>query len=151
MDLIDKGIKGRREYRHLHRYLHAASEPREQRPARGSAVSAQTVAPETGGPVAASSSASACESPAALREVAATTITFRGTTIVHQAGSAETHALLKGLGSLIPAERRASDWVIEIVPEGEFFTYALSVPLRKMSNPAASLARVPVAHEGVSK
>jgi hypothetical protein len=76
------------------------------------------------------------------------TITFHGTAIVHQAGSPETHALLKELGSLIPAERRATGWVIEIVPEGEFLTYALGVPLRKMGNPAASLARVPVAQEG---
>jgi hypothetical protein len=67
---------------------------------------------------------------------------------VHQAGSPETHALLKGLGSLIPAERRATCWVIEIVPEGAFLTCALGVPLRKMSDPAASLARVPAAQEG---
>ena len=45
----------------------------------------------------------------------------------HSAASAETHALLKGLGSLIPAERRATGWVIEIVPEGASLTYALGV------------------------
>ena len=44
---------------------------------------------------------------------------------MHQAGSPETHALLKGLGSLIPAERRATGWVIEIVPEREFLPCAL--------------------------
>jgi hypothetical protein len=76
------------------------------------------------------------------------TITFRGMAIVHRAGSPETHALLKRLGSLIPAERRAAGWVIEIVTEGELLTYALGVPLRKMSNPAASLARVLTAQEG---
>jgi hypothetical protein len=118
MDLIDKGVKGRR-----------------------------TANPETGGPVAASSFASVRESPAPLREVAAT-ITFHGTVSVHRAGSAETSALLKGLGSLIPAERRATGWVIEIVPEGEFLTHALGVPLREMSNPAPSLARVAAAKEG---
>lgn len=52
------------------------------------------------------------------------------------------------LGSLIPAERRATGWVIEVVSEGEFLAYALGAPLRKMSNPAASLARVPAAQEG---
>lgn len=72
------------------------------------------------------------------------TISFHGTAIVHQAGSPETHALLKELGSLIPAERRATGWVIEIVPEGQFLTYALGVPLRKMLDPVAAQARVPV-------
>jgi hypothetical protein len=56
---------------------------------------------------------------------------------VHQAGSPETHALLKGRGSLIPAEGRATGWVIEIVPEGKFLPCALGVSLQKMSNPAA--------------
>ena len=89
------------------------------------------------------------QQPAApVSSIPPATITFHGTAIVHQAGSPETHALLKELGSLIPAERRATGWVIEIVPEGEFLTYALGVPLRKMGNPAASLARVPVAQEG---
>jgi hypothetical protein len=117
MDLIDKGIKGRR-----------------------------TATPETGGPVAASSFACVRESPAPLREVAAT-ITCRGAAIVHQAGSPGTHALLEGLGSLIPAGRRATGWVIEIIPEEEFLTYAQRVPLRKMGNPAASPARVQTAQE----
>ena len=38
--------------------------------------------------------------------------------------------------------------VIEVVSEGEFLAYALGAQLRKMSNPAASLARVPAAQEG---
>jgi hypothetical protein len=76
------------------------------------------------------------------------TITFHGTAIVHQAGSPDTDALLKELGSLIPVERRANGWVIEIVPEGEFLTYALGVSLRKMLDPVASLTRVPVSPEG---
>src|SRR5215475_14751535 len=58
-----------------------------------------------------------------------------------KAGSPETDALLNRGDSLIPAERRATGWVIEIVPGGEFLAYALRVPLREMSNPAASLAR----------
>jgi hypothetical protein len=72
------------------------------------------------------------------------TISFHGAAIVHQTGSAETPALLKELGSLIPAERRATGWVIEIAPEGQFLTYALGVPLRKMLDPVAAQARVPV-------
>ena|SRR5579863_6216858 len=118
MDLNDKGIKGRR-----------------------------TANPETGGPVAASSFAGVRESPAPLRQAAAI-ITFHGTAGVHQAWSAETSALLKGLGSLIPAERRAADWVIENFRGGEVLTYAHGVPLREMSNPAASLARVAAGQEG---
>jgi Pyridoxamine 5'-phosphate oxidase len=72
------------------------------------------------------------------------TISFHGRAIVHQAGSPETPTLLKELGSLIPAERRATGWVIEIVPEGQFLTYALGVPLRKMIDPVAAQARAPV-------
>ncbi len=47
-------------------------------------------------------------------------------------------------GSLIPAERQASGSIIEVVPEGEFVTYAIGVPLRKMRDPAAARARVGV-------
>jgi hypothetical protein len=55
------------------------------------------------------------------------TITFDGTAVVYQAGSPETHSVLNGLGLL---------------------TYAPGVPLRKMSNPAAGLARVLAGQEG---
>jgi hypothetical protein len=72
------------------------------------------------------------------------TITFHGAAIVHSADSPRGPSLLKELGSLIPPERRASGSVIEIVPEGDFLTYALGVPLRKMLDPVAAQARVPV-------
>jgi hypothetical protein len=72
------------------------------------------------------------------------TITFHGAAIVHAADSPRGPSLLKELGSLIPKERRVSGSVIEIVPEGEFLTYALGVPLRKMLDPVAAQARVPV-------
>jgi len=72
------------------------------------------------------------------------TISFHGTAIVHPAGSPQVRSLLKELGSLIPAERRASGSIIEIVPEGAFVTYGLGVSLMKMRDPAASRARVPV-------
>jgi hypothetical protein len=75
------------------------------------------------------------------------TISFHATAIVHPAGSQKARSLLKELGSLIPAERQASGSIIEIVPEAEFLTYALGVPLRKMRDPAAARARIPVTQE----
>jgi hypothetical protein len=72
------------------------------------------------------------------------TISFQGTAIVHPAGSPQVRSLLKELGSLIPGERQNSGSIIEVVPEGEFLTYALGVPLRKMRDPAAALAHVAV-------
>jgi hypothetical protein len=59
-------------------------------------------------------------------------------------GNQHARSLLKELGSRIPAERQVSGSVIEVVPEGEFLTYALGVPLRNMRGPAAAQARVPV-------
>jgi hypothetical protein len=75
------------------------------------------------------------------------TISFHGAAIVHPAGSPQVGSLLKELGSLIPAERRTSACVIEILPEGAFVTYGLGVPLRKLRDPAAARARVPMPHE----
>ena len=63
---------------------------------------------------------------------------------MHQAGSPEVRPLLRGLASLLPAERRESSCLIEIVPEGEFLTHALGVSLRKMRDPVAARSRVPV-------
>ncbi len=76
------------------------------------------------------------------------TISFHAAAIVHPAGSPQVRPLLKELGSLIPAERRACACVVEVVPEGEFLTYAFGIPLRQMRDPAAAQARVPVRHEG---
>jgi hypothetical protein len=75
------------------------------------------------------------------------TMSFHATAIVHQAGSLEVRTLLEELAFLLPAERRASSCLIEILPEGEFLSYALGVPLRKMRNPAAARARVSVTRE----
>lgn len=72
------------------------------------------------------------------------TISFHGTAIVHPAGSLQARKLLKELGSLIPAERRASASIIEIVPERAFLTYGLGVSLMKMRDPTAARGRVPV-------
>ena len=72
------------------------------------------------------------------------TISFRATAIVHPAGSLDADGLSKELGSLLPAERRASACVIELVPEGAFVTYGVGVALLKLRNPALARARVPV-------
>ena len=75
-------------------------------------------------------------------------ISFHGTAVVHPAGSPQARSVLDELGSLIPAKRRASACVIEIIPVGAFRTYGLGVSLRTMLNPAAAQARVPVAPDG---
>lgn len=77
------------------------------------------------------------------------TISFHGTAMVHPAGSPQAVSLLQEIGSLVPPERRASAAVIEIIPQGVFLTYGLGVPLRKMLDPAAARARVPVTEESV--
>src|SRR4249919_2614095 len=50
------------------------------------------------------------------------TISFHGTAVVHPAGSPRASSVLDELGSLIPAERRASACVIEITPVSAFRT-----------------------------
>ena len=72
------------------------------------------------------------------------TISFHGTAVVHPAGSPQARSVLDELGSLVPANRRASACVIEIIPVGAFRTFGLGVSLRAMLNPAAAQARVPV-------
>jgi hypothetical protein len=79
-----------------------------------------------------------------LAPIPPATVSFHATAIVHPAGSPEVGSLLKELASLLPAERRASAWVIEIIPEGAFLTYGVGVSLLKMRTPAAARARVPV-------
>lgn len=76
------------------------------------------------------------------------TISFHGTAVVHLAGSPQARSLLAELGSLVPAQRRASACVVEIIPAGAFRTFGLGVSLRTMLNPAAAQARVPVAPDG---
>ena len=75
------------------------------------------------------------------------TVSFHGTAIVHPAGSPQVRSLTKELASLLPAERQASSCIIEIVPRGEFVTYAVDVPLRKMRDPAVARGRAPVTRE----
>jgi hypothetical protein len=77
------------------------------------------------------------------------TVSFHATAIVHPAGSPAARSLSKELASLLPAERRASSCIIEVIPEGAFLTYGLGVSLSKMRTPAH--ARVPVTQEGVDR
>jgi Pyridoxamine 5'-phosphate oxidase len=72
------------------------------------------------------------------------TISFHGRAIVLPAGSSEVGPLLDELGSLLPAERRISATIIEIVPEGSFVTYGIGVSLAKMRDPMSARARTPV-------
>ncbi len=72
------------------------------------------------------------------------TIGFHGAAIVHRADSEEVGPLVKELGSLLPAERRGSASLVEIVPEGEFLTYGVGVSLRGMRTPAVARGRAPV-------
>ena len=72
------------------------------------------------------------------------TISFHGTGVVHAAGSPGVRSLLEELGSLLPAERRSSASIIEIVPEGAFVTYGLGVSLMKMRDPATARGRASV-------
>jgi hypothetical protein len=77
------------------------------------------------------------------------TISFHGTAVVHRAGSPQARSVLDALGSLIPPDRRASAAVIEICPAGAIVTYGLGVSLRKMIDPAAARATVPVPAENL--
>jgi hypothetical protein len=81
---------------------------------------------------------------ALLLPIPPATVSFHATAIVHPAGSPENQALANALGSLLPAERRASSAVIEIVPEGRFLTYGVGISLMRMRSPAAARAHVPV-------
>jgi len=76
------------------------------------------------------------------------TVSFHATAIVYLAGAPQVRSLMQKLGSLLPAERRASACLIEVVPEGAFVTYGLDVSLSKLRDPAAARARVPVTPAG---
>jgi hypothetical protein len=81
---------------------------------------------------------------ALLLPIPPATVSFHATAIVHPPGSPESTSLPKELEALLPAERRASSTVLEIVPEGRFLTYGVGVSLMQMRSPAAARARVPV-------
>jgi hypothetical protein len=73
------------------------------------------------------------------------TISFHATAKVHPAGSIEIGSLSKELASLLPADRRNTGCLVELVPEGEFLTYGIGVSLADMRHPELARARLPVA------
>jgi hypothetical protein len=75
------------------------------------------------------------------------TVSFHATAIVHAADSPEVRSVLKQLASLLPAERRTSARILEVIPEGCFVTYGVGVSLTQMRDPAGAGARVPVTQE----
>jgi hypothetical protein len=75
------------------------------------------------------------------------TVSFHANAVVHPPGSPQVRPILEQLAGLLPAERRASAAIIEVVPEGAFVTYGLGVSLMKMRDPAAARARVPVTQD----
>lgn len=84
---------------------------------------------------------------ALLLPIPPATVSFHATAISHPPGSLESHLpsnALEGLESLLPAERRASSTVIEIVSEDQFLTYGVGVSLMQMRSPVAARAHVPV-------
>jgi Pyridoxamine 5'-phosphate oxidase len=71
------------------------------------------------------------------------TVSFHASAKVHPAGSPEARSALKALAPLLPAERKDTGSIIEVIPEGAFLTYGLGVSLSEMRNPAAARGRVP--------
>jgi hypothetical protein len=86
-----------------------------------------------------------------LAPIPPATISFHATAIIHPAGSLAVGSLAKELASLLPAERRASACLIEVIPEAAFLTYGLGAPLWQLRSPTAARARVPVTQEGVPR
>jgi hypothetical protein len=79
------------------------------------------------------------------------TVSFHGTAIVYPADSPEVRSVLKELASLLPAERRVSARILEVIPEGCFVTYGVGVSLTQMRDREAAGARVPVTQEGSAR
>jgi hypothetical protein len=72
------------------------------------------------------------------------TISFHAAAVVHPPGALDASTAPTELAALVPAERRNSMCLIEVVPEGRFVTYGVGVPLRQMRDPASSRAHPPV-------
>jgi hypothetical protein len=69
------------------------------------------------------------------------TISFPAVAVVHPP---DVLAGLPALARMVPEDRRRRCAVLEIRPTGHFVTYGLGVSLRRMRDPAASRARVPI-------
>ena len=63
--------------------------------------------------------------------------------IVHPAGSFDVATISRELESLLPADRRRSSVLIELVPDGRFVTYGIGVPLMDMRSAEVARAVVP--------
>ena len=72
------------------------------------------------------------------------TISFHGRATVHPPGTLRAGALPPRLVKLLHAERHDSATVIEVIPEGEFLTYGVGVPLMRLQDPTAARGRAPV-------
>ena len=71
------------------------------------------------------------------------TVTFHATATVHPADSPGIWAQAEAVLKVAPPERRASDLILEIIPEGTFLTYGVGVSLM-MLDPNAAQGRVAV-------
>lgn len=71
------------------------------------------------------------------------TVSFHGAAVVHPTGS-RAGLPAADLVRLLPPERQDSVRLIEIVPEGDFVTYGIGVPLLRMRDTAAARGRTPV-------
>ncbi len=78
------------------------------------------------------------------------TVSFHGNAAVYAAASPQARLRSRQLGALLPDERRETACLIEIIPEGDFLTYGVDVPLRKMRDPAIARARVRVGAVGTA-
>jgi hypothetical protein len=73
------------------------------------------------------------------------TISFHARATERQAAALDWASLAKQLKVLIPESRKAPATVLELVPEGRIVTYVIGVSLKRMRDPVASRAPVPVA------
>ena len=72
------------------------------------------------------------------------TISVRARTVVHAPGSLDLEAVSPALARLVPASRRRTACILELVPEGAFLTYGIGVSLKDLADPARAAARVPL-------
>jgi hypothetical protein len=73
------------------------------------------------------------------------TVSFHASAILYTARSPQGQAVLTKMARLIPAGRRTTGRIVEIIPEGWFVTYGIGVSLLQMRDPGVARARVPVA------
>jgi Pyridoxamine 5'-phosphate oxidase len=72
------------------------------------------------------------------------TISLHARAVVHRGDSPQARSIVERLANLLPADRRTSSSVLEIVPEGWFVAYGVGASLNDMRVPDRARARVPV-------